>query len=66
MKSQETTLPKLWCECSRKERDTVNTINKIIKRLKNDFVEDNCNLYQYELNRIDLLKFIDYVENYFD
>lgn len=54
--------PKLWENCSKEERAEVEEIEKSFAQLKEDYVKNNINLYQYHIIRLKLLQRLNEVE----
>lgn len=54
--------PKLWKNCSKEERAEVEEIEKSFAQLKEDYVKNNINLYQYHIIRLKLLQRLNEVE----
>lgn len=54
--------PKLWGNCSKEEQAEVEEIEKSFAQLKEDYVKNNINLYQYHIIRLKLLQRLNEVE----
>lgn len=54
--------PKLWENCSKEEQAEVEKIEKSFAQLKEDYVKNNINLYQYHIIRLKLLQRLNEVE----
>lgn len=54
--------PKLWENCSKEEQAEVEEIEKSFAQLKEDYVKNNINLYQYHIIRLKLLQRLNEVE----
>ena len=54
--------PKLWENCSKEEQAEVEEIEKCFAQLKEDYVKNNINLYQYHIIRLKLLQRLNEVE----